>query len=181
MSKVELLEGIIAGNEDSYKELISLYQSKLKNVAYGIVHNWDDAEDIVQDTFVDVFRNISKFRGDANIATWIYRITINKSLNHIRKHKNKNHTTNSLENLTSKEELKDSNPTEENINEERLLKLNKAIDKLSEKQKTAFTLFYYEEMSQKDIAQIMNISSSAVEQLVFRAKQKLKKQLGFDE
>ena len=175
-----LLEGILAGDENSYKELMTLYQGKLRNVAYGIVHNWDDADDIVQDTFVDVYRNIDKFRGEANISTWMYRITINKSLNHVRKQKNKNWLTFSLEFLPKKYELKDTS-TEDNTNEDRIYKLNKAIDTLSKRQKTAFTLFYYDELSQKEIAEIMNTSASAVEQLVFRSKQNIKKQLGFSE
>ena len=64
-----------------------MHQKLVVNTCYGLVQNREDAEDIAQDVFIEVFRNIEKFRADAKLSTWLYRIAVNRSLNHIRDNK----------------------------------------------------------------------------------------------
>ena len=153
---------------------------------YGKLINMDDAKDIAQEVFINVFKSIDKFKGKSTLSTWIYRMAVNKSLNFLRDSKKRKFYFN----LDSINKLGRNNPRElsddssfsyleKNEAEYKKKIIFKAIDRLPEKQRIAFLLSKYEEKSYKEIAEIMNTSFSAVESLIFRAKQKLKNELVF--
>jgi RNA polymerase sigma-70 factor (ECF subfamily) len=155
------------------------------NLALSFLQNTEDAEDITQEVFIEVYNSFFKFNGNSTISTWIYRITVNKALDFIRKKKRKKRFS-IVNRLFATEQLDvESNQIvhfdhpgvlmEQKENARLVFKL---IDELKENQKTAFILFHLEELSQKQIAEIMGISTKAVELLVRRAKLKLKEKLG---
>ncbi len=155
------------------------------NLALSFLQNTEDAEDITQEVFIEVYNSFYKFNGNSTISTWIYRITVNKALDFIRKKKRKKRFS-IINRLFSTEEFDvESNQIahfdhpgvlmEQKENARLVFKL---IDELKENQKTAFILFHLEDLSQKQIAEIMGISTKAVELLVRRAKLKLKEKLG---
>jgi RNA polymerase sigma-70 factor (ECF subfamily) len=148
------------------------------------VPNKEDAEDIAQEVFVEVFNSIKKFKGDSKLSTWIYRITTNKCLEFIRK-KNAKKRFAFLQSLFGNDIPLDKTSyfTEMNHpgivleNKEKSETLFRAINQLPEAQKVVFTLNKVEGMSYKDISEITNKSVSSIESLLFRAKKNLQQLL----
>jgi RNA polymerase sigma-70 factor (ECF subfamily) len=153
------------------------------NTALNFVQNKEDAEDISQEVFIEVYKSLPQFKGEASISTWIYRIAITKSLDHLRK-KNSQKRKGFLRSLFYEDsgELMHDRPHFDHPgilmeNKENARFLFAAINTLPENQKTAFILFNIDDLPQKEIAEIMNTSPKAVESLIGRAKQTLKERL----
>ncbi len=89
MSEIEIIQKLQQGNEQAFREMVENYQKMVVNTCFGMVHNTEDAEDIAQEVFIEVFRSIQNFRADAKFSTWLYRIAVNRSLNFIRDNKKK--------------------------------------------------------------------------------------------
>ncbi len=184
MSDSEIIEQLKQGNEQAFKKLVVTYQKLVVNTCFGIVHIREDAEDIAQEVFIEVYRSILKFRADSKLSTWLYRIAINRSLNHIRDNK-KNKWFQSFEDevaaknrqLQQLESSKTDQPEFEMENKQRAVILHEAIGSLPQNQKVAFTLSKYEELSYQEISEVMELSVSSVESLLFRAKKNLQKKL----
>lgn len=192
MESDHIVRDIQEGRHTAGKLLVDTYQVKVYNICFSMVHNSHDAEDLTQEVFIEVIKNISSFRGDAQLGTWIYRIAVNRSLNFIRSTKKRKwlmyideilsfkdndswKDTDASESYTLKDiSSLDNQPLE--INETQAM-LQKAIDSLPKKQKTAFTLNKINELSYKEVAEIMNESHANVETLIHRAKLGLQKAL----
>jgi RNA polymerase sigma-70 factor (ECF subfamily) len=178
-----IISGIKNGDEKSLKELYDMFKDKVFNLAISYSQNRQDAEEIIQDVFIEVFRSIDSFKGDSNISTWIYRITVNKSLDFIRytKRKKRFAVITSLFNRETGEQIIEHSdfihPGIEMEQKELSKYLFQAIEKLPESQKTAFLLSKIEGLSGAEISEIMKLSLSSVDSLLFRAKQNLKKLL----
>jgi RNA polymerase sigma-70 factor (ECF subfamily) len=175
MSDEQLIKDIISGNQAAFKNLMEKYQLQVFRTVMGFVHLKEDAEEVTQDIFVRVYQSLSSFHHDAEFSTWLYRITVNTSLNFLRSNR-KNRLLQSLEAIFSHRSEKKT-PLEELEHAERDRRIRMAIDALPEKQRMAFILSRYEELPQKKIAAVMNRSEGAVEQLLQRAKENLKKKL----
>ena len=184
MSEAELIQKLAERNESAFKQLVTSYQQMVVNTCYSIVHDRHDAEDIAQEVFIEVFRSVHKFRADAKISTWLYRISINRSLNFIRdnkKHKWFQSFGDAVQNrlgelgniTTSNTDL----PEYELESKQRTALLHEAINQLPENQKVAFTLSKYEDLSYQEISEVMNLSVSSIESLLHRAKKNLQKKL----
>jgi RNA polymerase sigma-70 factor (ECF subfamily) len=184
MHETELIAGLRKGDRDAFKKLIELHQVPLIRVCKGFLHHEEDARDIVQDTFVEVFESIHHFREDARLSTWLYRIAVNKSLNLIRKNK----TNRLLRSLDLVNALRHGakQPDDEHVVEqpgmqmekrERAKLIRQAVDSLPENQRIAFVLNKYQDLSYKEIADVMAITLSAVESLLHRAKLGLQRKL----
>lgn len=164
----------------NFAEVVNEYHTLIFRTAMGFVHSKEDAEDLTQETFIKAFQNIHKFRGDSEISTWLYRIVVNLSLNHISQKKKKgwlSFSNNLLQNIFTLKTSDDPNPQQKIECDERDMLIQDAIDQLPDKQRTAFILYRYDDLSQKQVADIMNISEGAVEQLLLRAKNNLQKKL----
>jgi RNA polymerase sigma-70 factor (ECF subfamily) len=184
MSEAEIINGLQQGNEKIFRELVDTYRQMVVNTCFGLLHNIEDAEDVAQDVFIEVFRSAENFRGDSKISTWIYRIAVNRSLNFIRDNKRKKWFQ-SFENAVSTKQTwlnnlrsqNGDNPDFDLENSERSAILHKAIDSLPENQKTAFALNKYEDLTYKEISEVMQLSVASVESLIHRAKKNLQKKL----
>ncbi|MCX6273916.1 MAG: RNA polymerase sigma factor [Bacteroidetes bacterium] len=176
-----LLTRLREGDHAVYKDLIRQFGNQVFNTSLGILQDTMDAEDITQEVFIEVFRSVRNFRGDAKLSTWIYRIAVTKSLEHLRKRNSKKGIANPLtisgdDPIGNISEVPDFlHPGVQMENKERAAILFAAIGKLPEKQKTAFILHKTEDLSYTEVAEIMNVSVSSVESLLFRAKQNLQK------
>ena len=84
-----LIQELVSRNEQTFQFVVNQYQEMVGNVCYGFVQNQSDAEELVQDVFVEVYTSIHKFKGNSKLSTWLYRIAVNKSLNLIAKRKRK--------------------------------------------------------------------------------------------
>jgi RNA polymerase sigma-70 factor (ECF subfamily) len=185
MDDKKLIDLIEKNKISGFKKLVDKYQRLVVNTCYGFVHNRQDAEDIAQDVFIEVYRSIERFRKQSKLSTWLYRIAVNKSLNYIRDNK-KNTWFQSLDilfndNTNTKvlepEDSKNNMPDKITENKETGSYIFEAINALPENQQIAFTLSKYEDLSYKEIADVMKLSLSSVESLIFRAKKNLQKKL----
>ncbi len=179
----KLLNDLIQGHSEAFETLITEYQDKVVNTCARFVYNRQDAEDVAQDVFIEVFQSIRKFRGQSKLSTWIYRISVTKSLDFVRKKKRKKRLgkVKSMFGLNSDEEqasidLPDPSPSPQATLEtqEQAEILKEAIGGLPENQRTALVLTTYEQLGQADVSLIMGNTVSAVESLIHRAKKNLR-------
>lgn len=170
------IRAIKNGDTKAFNQLVAETHKEVYRLAFRFLSNQTDAEDITQDVFIETWKNISSFREEANIRTWLYRITVNKSLNHLRKHKTSNQTLSLQNNEGLSGILSTPNFTADRPLENKELKqvLQAALQRLPENQRTAFMLHHYEGHSYQQIAEIMETSLSAVESLIFRGKSGLR-------
>ena len=175
---------LIAGNQIAYSQLIDDYEQKVFATCISFIPNKEDAEDLAQEVFLEVFNSINKFKGDSKLSTWIYRITTNKCLEFIRKKSAKKRFA-FMQSITGNEIPIDKTSyfTEFNHpgivleNKERNETLFHAINKLPEIQRVVFTLHKIDGKSYKEISEIIKKSVSSVESLMFRAKKNLQELL----
>jgi len=184
MDEAQLIKGIQQADRKSFQILVETYQRMVVNTCLAIVHNKADAEDLAQDVFLEIFRTAENFRGDAKLSTWLYRIATNRSLNLIRNNKRKRFFQSIEETFTGGRnrnseisENRGDQPDQNIADQQRADLLHRAIDRLPEKQRIAFTLNKYEELPYQQIAEIMEISLASVESLIHRAKKNLQEQL----
>lgn len=182
MNELELIQQLRAGDEGAFKSLVANYQDLVYNTALGIVQNSEDAEDVAQEVFIQVYRSIDQFKGDARLSTWIYRITTTKALDHIRSRKRKKRFAFITSLFGPNDELVHEpvdfqHPGVALDRKEQAALLFRMIEQLPENQKLAFTLHKTEELSYQEIADVMQLSVSAVESLLFRARQNLRRLL----
>jgi RNA polymerase sigma factor (sigma-70 family) len=181
-SENDLIARLKEGNDTAFRDLVEKNQGRVYNTCLGLVRNDDEADDLSQEVFIEVFRSIRYFRGDSKLSTWIYRIAVTKSLEHIRAKKRKKRYA-ILKSLVFSEDdtlmdIPDFNhPGVLAENRERAKILFQAIDQLPEYQKVAFTLNKIEGLSYEEIAAVMTRSVSSVESLLHRARLKLQEYL----
>ncbi|MFZ4525814.1 MAG: RNA polymerase sigma factor [Chlorobium sp.] len=169
----------MASKEKLFRSIVADHQEMVVNTCYRFVFNREDAEDLAQDVFVEVFRSLDQFREESKLSTWIYRIAVTKSLDHLRHLKRKKRFS-SLKRMIGITDPADDiaapshdNPPEALAQTERAKILLDALDTLPESQKTAFLLSKQEGYSNQEIADILKTSVSAVESLIHRAKKNL--------
>lgn len=185
MEEQDFINDLIAGKRFAYSKLIDLFQQKVFATCISFVPNKEDAEDIAQDVFVEVFNSIKKFKGNSKLSTWIYRITTNKCLEFIRK-KNTKKRFAFLQSIMGNDIPVDKTKyfTEMNHpgvlmeNKEKSETLFKAINQLPDAQRVVFTLSKVDGMSYQEICEVTEKSLSSVESLMFRAKKNLQDILG---
>jgi len=178
-TETELIEQLKQGNESAFKFLVKHYQEMILKTCYHFIRDNDEADDIAQDVFIEVYRSIKSFKTQSKLSTWMYRIAVNKSLNAIRK-KKQTERLKHIQDFFSFSNVSDQSisPIEHKVEEdEQYSLLLKTIYKLPENQRTAFILNKYDELSYKEVAEIMQTSISSVESLIFRAKKNLQKKL----
>lgn len=177
MTDPELITLILQGDKDSFRILVERYQQLVFRTCMGFMHNREDAEDLTQDVFIQVYRSLSRFRGESAFSTWLYRIAVNASLNRLRRSPVKM-IFEALDRYTiSVPVINEDDPEKILISREHAAWLRRAVNSLPKNQRTALILSQYEDLSQKEIAEIMMTSEGAVESLLFRAKRNLRKRL----
>ncbi len=182
MSDRELILSLQKGSESAFRQLVESYQNQVYNTCLGYLQNEEDAEETAQDVFIEVYRSIKSFRGDAKLSTWIYRIATTKSLELIRKQKRQKRFA-FLQSLSgngkefTQTPASFDHPGVQLENKENARVLFKAIKGLPENQKVAFTLHKIEGLPYQEIADVLKTSISSVESLMFRARKNLQKSL----
>jgi RNA polymerase sigma factor (sigma-70 family) len=176
-----LISRLKNGEAEAFREVVRRHQSLVLNCAYKFLRNNESAEDLTQEVFVEVFESIGSFRAEAQLSTWIYRITVTKALNKIKSLKRKRRFAALLSlsgDLDQPTQLQDpSAPDTVLENSERAGILTRALEKIPANQRIAFTLSQVEGMSYEQIAKVMNSSLPSVESLIHRARLNLRKRL----
>jgi len=161
-----------------------LYEKHAKqvyNLALQYVQNVPDAEEITQDVFLAAHKSLDKFRNESNHGTWLYRITINKSLDFLKAKKRKKRFSWFTSELSENDPVEFDHPGVLMENKEQTAAIFAYINELPDNQKTALILNKIEQLSLAEIAGIMELSPKAVESLVQRAKTNLSKKIGDSE
>jgi len=183
MNEETLIAKVIAGDAQAARLFVDRYQSIILKTARGFVRDQEDARDITQEVLIDVITHLHKFNQKSSLTTWIYRITVNRALNHLRKSRRwfrlggsgtGDEGSNPAEWLT---DPTDKNPSEMMEQKDRARILHTALNSLPPNQQTAFTLAEYDDLSYKEISEVMQVSISSVESLIFRARKNLQKAL----
>jgi len=152
--------------EKGFKMLVECYNQRLYWHIRGIVKNHQDADDVVQNTFVKIFKGIKGFKSDAKLYTWLYRIATNESFTFLKRKK----TTTSMEEVTTLNQTAPSFHDEKSTIE----KLKMAIDLLPKKQKLVFNLRYFDDLTYQDISEITGTSVGGLKASYHHAIKKLK-------
>ncbi len=183
MDEQLLIQQLVLGNQLAFTQLVNDYQHLVYNTVLSVLQNRDEAEDVSQEVFIQVYQSIKGFKGESKLSTWMYRIAITKSLDWERKKKRKKRFA-IIESLfgTNNETVKHDpaefhHPGVSMENKEKATLLFKAMAKLPENQKVAFTLNKVEGLSYQDIADVMQVTVASVEAYLHRAKQNLRKEL----
>jgi RNA polymerase sigma-70 factor (ECF subfamily) len=167
----------------NFAELVEHHHDKIIMLIFRFVNDRDDAHDLAQDVFISAYDKLNHFRGEAQIATWLHRIAVNKALDFLRKRKRQQRReifkqwtgqTNESEDIA---DLGRGDPLIDIVSEEQSKLLQWALEKLTTKQRTAIILHKYEGHSYKEIATIMGTSLSAVESLIHKGIKHLRERL----
>ena len=184
MNEEKFIEQLRSGKESAFSQLLDDYQQKVFGTCISFIPNKEDAEDVAQEVFLEVFKSISKFKGGSKLSTWIYRITTNKCLEFIRK-KNTKKRFAFMQTIMGNEIPIDKTQYFTEINHPGILLENKeksaiifkAIHTLPESQRVIFTLAKIDGKSYQEIVEITGKSLSSVESVMFRAKKGLQQKL----
>ncbi|MEO9144007.1 MAG: RNA polymerase sigma factor [Ginsengibacter sp.] len=182
MNERELIDLLKKKDRTAFKTIVQTWQNMVYNTALGLLQNAEDAEDTAQDVFMQVYDSIATFKEESKFSTWLYRITVSKSLDQIRKKKRKKRFA-FVQSLYGKNDELAIDPPDffhpgvKMENKENSAVLFKAVKKLPPNQQTAFVLNKTEGLSYNEIGEIMNLSGSAVDALLQRAKKNLQTSL----
>jgi RNA polymerase sigma factor (sigma-70 family) len=165
----ELIEGCIKGDSRAQSKLYHQYSRAMYNLAYRIMNNREDAEDMLQETFVECFRKIDSFRFEATFGAWLKKILINKCINEIRRKKT---------DLTFCETLPVNIAEQEDETEYDTYRIFRGIEMLPDGYRIILTLYLLEGYDHAEISQILGISESTSKSQYSRAKDKLRSLIG---
>jgi RNA polymerase sigma-70 factor, ECF subfamily len=155
--------------DDGFRLLMNRYKEKIYWYIRRLVLLHEDAEDILQETFINVYRYADNFRGDSNIYTWLYKIATNECIRHFKNSKKE------LQKVEiTKTVLNNFNANDSESEEAILMKFQNAVLHLPEKQRIVFNMRYYEELSYKEMAEILNSSENALKTNYHYATEKIK-------
>ena len=172
----ELVDSCLAGQREAFDLLVERHQRHVYQLCYRFVGNHEDASDLAQDVFIRAYRGLSKFKGEASLGTWLYRIGVNVCLNKVGAKTPKPEALDPM--LAASDERIASHAesaTEALLRGERAVQVRAAIAKLPKKQRATLILRVYHELPHEEIAGILGSSVGAVKANFFHALNNLKK------
>jgi len=180
-----LVDRISSGDSTAFQEFVERYKKKIYYVAYDITGDHNDAEDVSQEVFIKVFRSLKTFRRNAKISSWLYQVSVNASIDLLRKKSSKpEKSMDDIERADIQENLPGSGTRAQNPErsaEDFLIQkhISEALQKVSPKERSVFVMRHYNELKIREIAEILNVSPGTVKALFYRATRKLRKELSF--
>ncbi|MBL7858664.1 MAG: sigma-70 family RNA polymerase sigma factor [Cyclobacteriaceae bacterium] len=166
-----LIDRILAGEREAYAHLVDRHKSFAYTIAFKVLQNRPEAEEAAQDAFIKAFHYLSGFNRQAKFSTWLYRIVFNTAISYKRKNKQQ---FQSIEN-TILEYSQEGDGMLEKTDKKKYL--NMALSRLNETDRTAVSLFYLEEFSLDEIADIMKMQANTIKVRIHRARQRLADEL----
>jgi RNA polymerase sigma factor (sigma-70 family) len=170
-SDEELLRQFQAGRESAFNELVLRYQEKIYWVARRFSSSHDNADDITQEVFCKMYASLKNFRGDSSLYTWLYRITVNVSLNFLRRQKVRDFLR--IDEMFDVEAPEGESPDLMVEKNEQQSLIEEAVATLPKKQKAVFLMRYYDEMPYEEIAKILKTSVGGLKANYFHAVRKI--------
>jgi len=163
---------IIEGNTNAFSILVDRYKDLVFSLALKMVKNREEAEEVAQDTFIKVFKSLSKFKGDSKFSTWIYKVTYNTCLDRLKKQKREQQVV-SIDEFNTNQIKSIDNALDKMENEEREKAIQDCIQLLPADDAFLLTLFYFEEQSLEEIAKVIGLTANNVKVKLFRSRKKL--------
>lgn len=177
-----LVEAIKAGDVNRFEELVDKYKDNVYNMVFHMTGSSQEEQDLAQEIFLLIYKNISNFNGESALSTWIYRISLNRCLDWQRKqqrrskfilpilYKNNEELNDPMENLSTQQ----PGPEEQLLRNEQYQELHNGIKELPEKYQKVIILYHFQQMPYQRIAEILDIPARTVETQLYRGKQRLK-------
>jgi RNA polymerase sigma-70 factor (ECF subfamily) len=180
MEEIAVIQLARDGNTEALRLLFDENKKRIFSLAYQYVRNAEDAEDILQETFIKAYNSLDKFhlQDGASFSPWLYRIGINCSIDHIRRNKRRKEHSSQIDNLENiSSHNSNSDPEETRGKTEMREKINQTINKLSGRQRMIFILRHYQDLTTKEIAEYLSCTEGSVKRQLFRAVQAMKQHL----
>ena len=177
----ECIQEAQKGNQQAFEELVRLYDRRILALAFQLVGNTEDAQDVYQDVFMRVYNKLHTFRFECDFFTWLYRIVVNCAISYRRKRKR--HTHYSLDEMAESDGWRwlpsDSNPDPERLtmSNEIRKQIHTILETLPMMQRVVFVLRYFQDFKIRTISEIVGCSEGTVKNYIFRGSQKMKKEL----
>jgi RNA polymerase sigma-70 factor (ECF subfamily) len=185
MEEQALVDGLARGDRTAFREFVEQYKKKIYYLALDMVGNPVDAEDVSQEVFLKVYRSFATFKKDAKISSWLYRVTYNACVDHLRK---KDLTPEpvgdeALEARAGSDAPLSGSPAYQDPvrsaeSEQLQARIARALENVSPQEKAVFLLRHYDQLMLKEIADALHLSLGSVKSYLFRAVRKLQKELG---
>ncbi|CAN7565579.1 MULTISPECIES: RNA polymerase sigma factor SigW [Paenibacillus] len=186
VAELQLIQLSRRGDRNAFVELVELYRSKIQKLAFKMLHNRPDSEDIVQETFIRVYLNLNHFDESQNFSTWIYRIGKNVAIDLLRKKRPVQSLDAELNDFDddysyySKLASQDQSPEHAVLQTEIQEHMHASINKLADKYKGIITLYYLEELSLQEISERLNLPITTVKTRLHRGRELLRKKWGMN-
>lgn len=183
-----LVDAARAGDHDAFRQLFERYHRRAFSLAYGMLHNTDDALDIVQEGFIKAHRYLDKFQGTSSFYTWFYRIVMNLAIDHIRKHKRARHVdfNDAIAHLEQDAPVGEEallpkilgqNPGKSLARKQIREQIAEALATLSDNHRAVLVMRELEGLSYEEMAQVMECSKGTIMSRLFHARRNMQKQL----
>jgi RNA polymerase sigma-70 factor (ECF subfamily) len=183
----DLVDACRRGDHDAFRTLFQRYQRRAFSLAYGVVHNTDDALDIVQDAFIKAHRYLDKFEGTSSFYTWLYRIVMNLAIDHIRKHKRARYVDfddalghgdeAQLGEDSLLPRMMGSHPGKALVQKEIRERIGAALEELSDNHRAVLVMRELEGLSYEEMATVMGCSKGTIMSRLFHARKNMQKRL----
>jgi RNA polymerase sigma-70 factor (ECF subfamily) len=168
-----LAERLLAGEPAAFRDFVESYKRRVYGLAFELTRNHADAEDVSQTVFIKVFRSIETFQRGASLNAWLYRICVNSAIDHLRKR-----SFFPAEKAAQVPKTAVADPEREAEHALLQRKIDAALARISEREKTVFLLRHYHDLSLKEIAEALGLTVGAVKSYLFRSIKKLQRELG---
>ena len=177
-----LIAQLQSGSEAAFRVLVERYQARIYRTVFALLRNPEEAEDVAQEVFVEVYQTIGRFRGEAALSTWLYRLATSRALKNRRRAQAKKRfafftSLLGLDNEVLHEPPDHAHPLTLLEGQQQLQLLLVHLARLPDQQQVAFTLRHEQELSYEQIAAVLGTTVAAVESLLFRARQTLRKHI----
>jgi RNA polymerase sigma-70 factor (ECF subfamily) len=181
-----LIRAAQEGDQDAFGQLVRAYDKSVLRLAMNLLRSPEDAQDVYQEAFLRVYRNLNSFRFDCSFHTWLYRIVTNLCLDHMRKRKVRREESSQVEGLdgpvdrmdTFQESRADGDPQRSLFSGELRQGIHKALSELTARERMVFELRHYQGMKLRDIGETLGTTEEAAKNCLFRATQKMRVALG---
>jgi RNA polymerase sigma-70 factor (ECF subfamily) len=178
-----LIDRLCSGDQSAFHDLVGRYKKKVYYLAYDITGDHHEAEDISQEVFMKVYRSLKTFRRDAKMSSWLHQITVNASIDSLRRKSVRRAKSGSeLDNVETEENLVASgahnlDPVRSTESIQIQNRISQALQKISPRERVVFVMCHYNGLKLKETAEILDVTLGTVKSLLFRAIKKLRKEL----